>query len=115
MDQEWNEFDLLNMWEQQNGRLHVKWRKVFIAHPAIPELLKYPFEDIGWAIEYELIKRLDEVLKKVQEFSQDSARDAWIENRKAQLERITDVNNIDLQDSSEDLIKWGEQDSPPFN
>lgn len=115
MDQDWNEFDLLNMWEQQNGKLHPKWRRVFINHQAIPGLLKFPLEEIGWAIEYELIKRLDDILLAVREYSEDSAKDAWIQKRKIELERVTEINNIDTQDLISEEFIWGETQIPPFN
>ncbi len=115
LDQDWNEFDLLNMWEQQNGKLHTKWRKVFINHQAIPELLKFPLEEIGWAIEYELIKRLDDILLAVREYSEDSAKDNWIQKRKIELERVTEINNIDTQDLISEEFIWDETQIPPFN
>lgn len=114
MSQEWNEFDLLAMWENQNGKLHSKWRKVFISHQAIPQLLEFPLEEIGWAVEYELIKRLDEILLAVKDYSQDSAKDVWVEKRKQELVRITEINNLDLEDIDSHEVEWDELDSPPF-
>lgn len=115
MTQSWNEFDVLRIWEQQHGELHKKWKMAFISHPAMSQLLTHDIRDITWAINYQLLKNLDDILDEVHDLSDYQARDAWLEKREEELKRSVSLNNLDSSDAQSETQFWDENDSPPFD
>ena len=105
---EWNEYDLLNLWEQANGTLHPKWKKVFLNHQAVPEILKHPYELVKHLMGFDE-QRLDLILKDLHDIEEDKLLDI----RKESLIR-TPVNNVDVEDANQEIISWDEESSPPF-
>jgi hypothetical protein len=104
----WNEYDLLSLWESANGTLHPKWKKVFLTHQAVPEILKYPIETVEHLMSFDE-QRLDLILKDLQEIEEDKLVDI----RKESLTR-TPLNNLDVEDANPEIISWDEDSSPPF-
>ena len=105
---EWNEYDLLNLWEQANGTLHPKWKKVFLTHQAVPEILKYSYETVKHLMGFDE-QRLDLILKDLEEIEEDKLLDV----RKESLIR-TPMNNVDVEEANPEIISWDEDSSPPF-
>lgn len=105
---EWNEYDLLYMWERANGSLHPKWKKVFLNHQAVPEILKYPYDIVEMLMNWGT-KTLDLILKDLNEFQVDMELEIYKES----LLR-TPVNNIDVEDANPEIISWDEDSYPPF-
>ncbi|MEI6039595.1 MAG: hypothetical protein WCQ52_07910 [Actinomycetes bacterium] len=105
---EWNEYDLLSLWESANGTLHPKWKKVFLKHQAVPDILKYPFETVKHLMSFDE-QRLDLILKDLVEIEEDKLVDI----RKESLTR-TPLNNLDIEEANPGIISWDEESSPPF-
>ena len=105
---EWNEYDLLNLWEQANGTLHPKWKKVFLNHQAVPEILEHSFETVKHLMTFDE-QRLDLILKDLEEIAADKSLDI----HKESLIR-TPLNNVDVEDANPEIISWDEESSPPF-
>jgi hypothetical protein len=105
---EWNEYDLLSLWESANGTLHPKWKKVFLNHQAVPQILKYPYETVKHLMSFDE-QRLDLILKDLMEIEEDKLGDI----RKESLMR-TPLNNLDIEDANPETIIWNEDSEPPF-
>ena len=54
---------LLTLWESQWGALEQKWKIAFVNHPAVPEILKFPSEEIKAGIQE--VKKLDSLLENL--------------------------------------------------